>query len=112
MTLSLALFCILPEMEGSITIDGIDISSIGLRDLRSTLTIILQDPVLFSGMLRSNLDPFSEREDLELWDALLSVHFSESLQRGSSAPSDSASETLVGRPPNYNSETGFQPSDS
>ncbi|KAJ3053869.1 hypothetical protein HK097_003202 [Rhizophlyctis rosea] len=115
-TLSLALFRILPEMEGSITIDGIDISSIGLRDLRTTLTIIPQDPVLFSGTLRSNLDPFNERQDLELWDALRSVHFLESLQRGSTtnpSPTDSASETLVDRPPPVTSpETGFDCSDS
>lgn len=52
-TLSLAFFRILPFANGKICIDGVDISQIGLRDLRTRLTIIPQDPVLFSGTLVS-----------------------------------------------------------
>jgi ABC-type multidrug transport system fused ATPase/permease subunit len=56
--------------SGSITLDGIDISTIGLTDLRSKIAIIPQDPTLFSGSLRSNLDPFGMYDDARLWDAL------------------------------------------
>ena len=59
-SLTLALFRILEATGGSILIDGVNIADVGLDDLRSRLTIIPQDPVLFSGTLRSNLDPFSK----------------------------------------------------
>ena len=62
-------------MGGSfITIDGLDISLMGLHDLRRRLSIIPQDPVLFQGSVRFNLDPFSECSDLQLWSALEKAH--------------------------------------
>ncbi|EFQ99803.1 canalicular multispecific organic anion transporter 1 [Nannizzia gypsea CBS 118893] len=73
-SLTLALFRFLEAREGSICIDGIDVSKIKLAHLRSRLAIIPQDPVLFSGTIRSNLDPFDEYSDAELQSALERVH--------------------------------------
>ncbi|KAI9148595.1 ATP-binding cassette glutathione S-conjugate transporter ycf1 [Blastocladiella emersonii ATCC 22665] len=69
----LSLFRIIEPAEGRIFIDGQDISTIGLFDLRSRLTIIPQDAVLFSGTVRQNLDPFQQHDDAALWQALDSV---------------------------------------
>ncbi|KAJ2999430.1 hypothetical protein HDV02_002915 [Globomyces sp. JEL0801] len=80
-TLSLAFFRILPLSSGSIIIDGEDIGELGLYDLRSRLTIIPQDPVLFTGTLRSNLDPLEENDDQTVWEALKRVNFIESMQQ-------------------------------
>jgi ABC-type multidrug transport system fused ATPase/permease subunit len=66
-------------------IDGINISGIGLHQLRSRLTIIPQDPVLFSGTIRTNLDPFSVYSDEQLWNSLELSHlksFVKSLELG------------------------------
>ncbi|GAA50655.1 multidrug resistance-associated protein 1, partial [Clonorchis sinensis] len=69
-SLVMGLFRMLEAAEGRIIIDGIDIAEIGLHDLRQRLTLIPQDPVLFSGTLRFNLDPFKTHTDAELWNAL------------------------------------------
>ncbi|KAL1476550.1 hypothetical protein MTO96_036420 [Rhipicephalus appendiculatus] len=73
-SLTLALFRIIEAAGGSINIDGLDVSTLGLYDLRRKLTIIPQDPVLFSGTLRSNLDPFDAKGEDELWRALEHSH--------------------------------------
>ncbi|XP_064477245.1 multidrug resistance-associated protein 1-like [Ornithodoros turicata] len=73
-SLSLSLFRIIEASRGRIWIDNLDISDIGLHDLRSRLTIIPQDPVLFEGSLRFNLDPTRRYKDDELWLALERAH--------------------------------------
>ncbi|XP_056131630.1 ATP-binding cassette sub-family C member 9 [Lampris incognitus] len=69
-SLSLAFFNMVDMFEGKIIIDGIDICKMPLQTLRSRLAIILQDPVLFSGSIRSNLDPERTCTDDRLWEAL------------------------------------------
>ena len=69
-TLMVALFRLVELTSGAIHIDGCDISKVGLHRLRSSLSIIPQDAVLFSGSVRYNLDPFHDCEDAAVWQAL------------------------------------------
>ncbi|KAL3801122.1 hypothetical protein HJC23_002415 [Cyclotella cryptica] len=80
-SLMAALFRI-TELErdgGKILIDGVDISNVGLSLLRLSLSIIPQDPVMFSNTVRYNLDPFGERSEYELWEALKKVQLAEAI---------------------------------
>lgn len=84
-SLTLSLFRIIEATDGKIEIDGLNIAEMGLHHLRSKITIIPQDPVLFSGTLRMNLDPFNWYSDEQLWEALDHAHlknFVSSLDEG------------------------------
>ncbi|KAI9303307.1 hypothetical protein BJ944DRAFT_241568 [Cunninghamella echinulata] len=94
-SLALSFFRFMEATNGSITIDGVDIATIGLEDLRSRITIIPQDPVLFSGTIRSNLDPFNQHDDATLWAALKRSHLlNTNKDSDSSSSSNSADITL------------------
>lgn len=69
-----SLFRLVELSDGAIVIDGIGISNIGIRQLRSRMAIIPQVPVMFTGTVRSNLDPFNEHTDAEVWEALRRAH--------------------------------------
>ncbi|XP_053420094.1 ATP-binding cassette sub-family C member 4 isoform X2 [Nycticebus coucang] len=70
----------LSEPEGKIWIDKILTTEIGLHDLRKKMSIIPQEPVLFTGTMRKNLDPFNEHTDEELWNALSEVQLKEAIE--------------------------------
>ncbi|SPQ99729.1 unnamed protein product (mitochondrion) [Plasmodiophora brassicae] len=75
-----ALFRLRELSSGAIVIDGVDISTVGLSDLRSRITIIPQTPVLFTGTLRYNLDPFEQYADADVWDALRRAHIADAVE--------------------------------
>lgn len=89
-------------VNGQITIDNIDIASVGLNDIRRRISIIPQDPVLFSGTIRSNLDPFMDYSDEDIWHALEQVQLKTLVTEGmpnglQSMVSESGSNLSVGQ---------------
>ncbi|KAF5736367.1 putative mgatp-energized glutathione s-conjugate pump [Tripterygium wilfordii] len=76
-----ALFRIVELENGKILIDNCDTAKLGLRDLRKVLSIIPQSPVLFSGTVRFNIDPFGEHNDADLWEALERAHLKDVISK-------------------------------
>ncbi|KAK3605631.1 hypothetical protein CHS0354_027297 [Potamilus streckersoni] len=74
------LFRLVEPCNGELFIDGINILEMGLHDLRNKISIIPQDPVLFTGTLRRNLDPFSNHQDIALWNALEEVQLKDAIE--------------------------------
>ncbi|KAG9119646.1 hypothetical protein FRC07_005246, partial [Ceratobasidium sp. 392] len=95
-TLALSLFRFVDPTAGKIVLDGIDITTIGLDDLRSRLTLIPQDAVLFNGTIRENLDPFNEYTDAEILEALQRVHLRTSDSPGRSLATSRAASIKDG----------------
>ncbi|XP_067948314.1 multidrug resistance-associated protein 1-like isoform X2 [Watersipora subatra] len=69
-SMTVALFRLIEAHAGSISIDGVNIESIGLHQLRNKLTILPQDPTVFAGNIRDNLDPFNQYSDDKIWEVL------------------------------------------
>lgn len=80
-TLIQALFRVVEPTQGRIFIDGLDICKMGLQDLRSRLSIIPQEPILFQGTVRNNLDPLEQHSDDQIWEVLSKCHLGEIVRR-------------------------------
>ncbi len=88
----------LVELEGgSILIDRVDIAHVGLNTLRSVMSVIPQDPVLFSGTVRSNLDPFGKYTDVQIWEGLQRTLLSNSISSLDDKVAENGSNFSVGQ---------------
>ncbi|KAG1791532.1 P-loop containing nucleoside triphosphate hydrolase protein [Suillus plorans] len=96
-SLLLTLFRIIEPASGAILIDEVDITKLGLHDLRSAISIVPQNPDLFEGTLRENIDPVGEHQDVDIWTALEHAHlkaYVDSLPGGLDAPVQEAGSSL------------------
>ncbi|QRV91281.1 ABC transporter [Ceratobasidium sp. AG-Ba] len=94
-SLALSLLRAIEPAGGRIIIDGVDICTIGLEDLRSRVTLVSQDVALFSGSVRSNLDPFSEYSDEDCWDVLERCHLGRRPEASASGLADDTGRILI-----------------
>jgi ABC-type multidrug transport system fused ATPase/permease subunit len=101
-TLLIALLRIVELTEGEIVIDDFDSAKFGLKDLRSRIAVIPQEPILFVGTIRENIDLFSKNTDEEIWKALDSVHLGKFIRK-----LDLKLDSLVIGEANFNSKSFF-----
>ncbi|SGY78695.1 BQ5605_C008g04915 [Microbotryum silenes-dioicae] len=94
-TILQCLFRMVELQSGKISIDSIDISKLGLNQLREKIAIIPQDALLFSGTLRSNLDPFNVYEDRVLWDAMRRAYLVDQVPAGEVTPATATAVATV-----------------
>lgn len=80
-SLAVVLLRLVEPCGGKILIDDIDVSTIGLDNLRNAVTIIPQTPIIFSGTIRSNLDPFQQYDDFQIWKILERVHIKDTIEQ-------------------------------
>ena len=111
-SLALALFRGLEADSGKILIDDIDIGLIGLQDLREAITIVPQDPTLFTGTVRSNLDPFGLFTNEEIFSTLRNVHLIEGPESGAASSSASPPPPITLTPPKTPVSSDESPSDN
>ncbi|KAL7418151.1 hypothetical protein BDY24DRAFT_374236 [Mrakia frigida] len=95
-TLGMSFLRFADPISGSITINGIDITTIGLDDLRSSISLVPQDAILFAGNIRDNLDPFQEHSDEDLRDALTRVQLGTPTSSGPSRAASSSDLIKLG----------------
>jgi len=96
-SLLVALLRLVEIESGAVLIDGRNVSELGLNVLRGAVAVIPQDPVLFSGSLRSNVDPFASHSDVDIWDGLRRVQLGDSFSSLDSAISEGGSNLSVGQ---------------
>ena len=109
-----ALFRLVEPYEGSLLIDGINILDIPLHSLRSKIAIVPQDPTLFKGSVRFNLDPFDQHSDEDIWTALESVHMKAhvlAMETHTDAPQNESNNRNINDSSNNNSQNKKKESD-
>ncbi|KAJ3218401.1 hypothetical protein HDU67_005724 [Dinochytrium kinnereticum] len=95
-SLALALFRMVQISGGRVLVDGVDLDGVSVGEIRKRITMVPQDPVLFEGTVRSNIDPFGTIPDVDLWAALKRVHLVHSTPQQGYMEANNDEETIHG----------------